>query len=199
MCHIAERTRKATGVAFRVVGFDTGRVCQLPSGITEIIPSNGKKAITRWTLKSFAVLCQVLPNSLLEMSQTRRLEFLETVRADQPIGFVAVDVDYYSSAKAALSVFRSVAENYLPATLVYLDDIDHICSNEWAGELLAISEFNSENELRKIAPLALLRSLRIFKNPQWIDHIYVAHIFDHKIRSAGRPRGSYLISNEYVS
>jgi hypothetical protein len=93
-------------------------------------------------------------------------QVLATVSAERPIGFVVFDVDYYSSARSALGIFRSTPDKYLPAALVYLDDIVHICSNQWAGKLLAVSEFNSETLLRKIAPYTLLRSLRTFKNPQ---------------------------------
>lgn len=59
-----------------------------------------------------------------------------------------------------LGIFRSAPDKYLPATLVYLDDINHICPNQWVGKRLAVSEFNSETLLRKIAPYTLLRSLK---------------------------------------
>ena len=82
---------------------------------------------------------------------------------------------------------------------VYLDDIGVDGSNPWTGELLAASEFNAENALRKIAPFALLRSRRIFKNTQWIDRMYAAHIHDHPFRSPNHMRNSKrVIANEYL-
>jgi hypothetical protein len=125
-------------------------------------------------------------------------KFLATLSPDQPLGFTAIDVDLYSSAVSALRAFMSCPANYLPATILYLDDIDHICTNAWAGELLAVSEFNAEMELRKIAPYALLRSLRVFKNPQWIEHIYIVHIHDHPLRSPRRHAARAVIVNEYL-
>jgi hypothetical protein len=201
MCRIAERTSKATGVQFRVVGFDTG--VGMPA------PIDYRDHPEQWQQGDFPMveierLRRALPcNAELIIGDLANTlpPFLDTVSAEQPIGFIAVDVDYYSSTKSALKVFNSSFDKYLPATLIYLDDIDHICSNEWAGELLAVSEFNSENELRKIAPFALLRSHRIFKNPQWIDHIYIAHVHDHAFRSSksSRARSSFIIPNEYIS
>ena len=41
-------------------------------------------------------------------------DFLEDVRRDAPIGFVALDVDYWSSTVEALEVLKGQAEKYLP-------------------------------------------------------------------------------------
>jgi hypothetical protein len=197
MCRIAERTSKATGVEFRVVGFDTGAGMPAPADYRDH-PEQWQEgdypmdvARLRQALPSFAELI------IGDVANTLP-QFLETVSAEQPIGFVAVDVDYYSSAKATLRIFRAAPKKYLPAVLVYLDDIHEIYSNPWAGELLAVSEFNTESQLRKIAPFMLLRSERVFKNPRWIDHIYIAHIHDHAARSAGRNRPAFQIRNEYL-
>lgn len=200
MCRIAERTSRATGVQFRVIGFDTG------AGVPA--PADYRDHPEQWQQGDFPMmevekLRGALPsNAELIIGDVANTlpPFLETISAEQPVGFIAVDVDYYSSAKSVLRVFSSDAEKYLPATLVYLDDIDHICSNQWAGELLAVSEFNSESELRKIAPFAMLRSLRIFKNPQWIDHMYIAHVHDHALRSPQRKLRAkpFVIDNEYI-
>jgi hypothetical protein len=47
----------------------------------------------------------------------------------------------------------------------------------WCGELLAISEFNAEDQLRRIAPYSALRVRRMLKNAQWIEQMYNVHIF----------------------
>jgi len=117
-----------------------------------------------------------------------------------PIGFVALDVDYYSSAKRALDILKGRPESYLPVVPVYLDDIGVDGSNPWTGELLAVDEFNQENALRKIAPFTLLRSRRIFKNTQWIDRMFTAHIHDHALRSpAHRREAQNILPNEYIN
>jgi hypothetical protein len=116
-----------------------------------------------------------------------------------PLGFVAVDVDCYSAAKAAMAILEGAPENYLPLVPVYLDDIGVVGSNPWNGELLAVSESNAENTLRKIAPFMLLRSRRIFKNTQWIDRMYAVHIHDHPYCSPELKRATKrVIANEYL-
>src|SRR4030095_1682615 len=74
-----------------------------------------------------------------------------------PIGFIAFDMDYYSSTVSALQMLRTAdVDRFLPRTLCYLDDIvgpDEACHSEYSGELLAISEFNSVTKDRKIAKI----------------------------------------------
>ena len=109
------------------------------------------------------------------VKQTARA-FLASLSSEAPIGFIAVDVDYYSSAKDALGILTGAAELYLPLVGVYLDDIATAESNPWRGELLACNEFNDENKMRKIAPFSFLRPNRVFKHSQWIDQMFAAHI-----------------------
>ncbi len=112
---------------------------------------------------------------------------------------MSVDVDYYSAAKAAMPILERAPENYLPLVPVYLDDIGVDGSNPWTGELLAVKEFNDENAMRKIVPFNFLRSRRIFKNTQWIDRMFAAHIHDHPCRSPERKRTTqWVIGNEYL-
>ena len=102
-----------------------------------------------------------------------------------PLGFAAIDVDYYSSAVEALSLFEhSESRKYLPTTLLYLDDINHISNSRFTGELLAVDEFNASHPMRKIDRHRFLRGDRIFKNAAWIDQIYVLHVLDHPLMQA---------------
>ena len=127
-------------------------------------------------------------------------QFLRTVSVNGPIGFVSVDVDYYSSARDVLTVLTGEAHKYLPIVPVYLDDVGIDSCNPWTGELLAVNEFNQEQQYRKIAPFTLLRSNRIFKNAQWIDRMYAGHIHDHMLRTPSVRRAEKLVlPNEYVS
>ena len=126
--------------------------------------------------------------------------FLETVSLSSPIGFISLDVDYYSSTKEALKVLSGVPAQYLPRTIVYLDDLEDESHNSWCGELLAIAEFNQENELRKIERHRFLRSYRIFKNARWIDHMFTCHILDHATRfSKGLNRQKVTLANPYLN
>lgn len=198
MCSIAERTRKATGIEFRVVGFDSGKGLPSPTDYRDL-PEDFQEGdfpadvelLTR-SLPPFAKLV------IGDMEDTVPA-FLAAVSSDAPIGFVAVDVDYYSSAVHALKILKGEPNHYLPIVPVYLDDIGVEGCNPWTGELLAVNEFNRDNEFRKIAPFTLLRSRRIFKSIQWIDRMFAAHIHDHPLRSPGPSRREkFVVPNEYI-
>jgi hypothetical protein len=131
--------------------------------LTRVLPSNGKLILGE--------LRETLPT------------FIERLRPDAPLGFVAVDIDYYSSAKDALTLFSDPDPlKYIPLPIIYFDDISMDSQNSWCGELLAVREFNDSHAMRKIEVDRFLRSRRIFKHALWIDQIYLLHIFDHPQR-----------------
>lgn len=198
MCSIAERTKAATGVEFRVVGFDTGKGMPPATDYRDLpeiyqagdFPMDAEKL--RRSLPPFAELV------IGDLKETVGA-YLERLTEDAPIGFVAVDVDYYSSTKSALRLLTGAPELYLPIVPVYLDDIASYACSDWTGEMLAVNEFNDEQAIRRIAPFTLLRSRRIFKNTQWIDRMFACHIHDHRVRSPGSPRAKgKFIPNEYI-
>jgi hypothetical protein len=87
----------------------------------------------------------------------------------------------------------------LPWTLVYLDDIGFESANPWAGELLAVQEFNEENEMRKIHSFEGLRHKRLFKHTSWIDQVYLLHVLDHARRSvSGASKEIKVLTNLYL-
>lgn len=198
MCEIAERVHKATGIQFQVIGFDTGKGLPPPldyrdrpesyrEGDYPMDAERLKRALPPFARLIIGDIADTVP------------EFLTGLGPSAPIGFVAIDVDYYSSAKSCLAIFADAPEKYLPRAIVYLDDIGDDGCSPWTGELLAVNEFNAGPGVRKIAPFNLLRSKRIFKSAQWIDRTYVAHIHDHVRRSVAHPRGgTRVIANEYL-
>jgi hypothetical protein len=198
MCEIAELVRRATGIQFDVLGFDTGK--GLPP------PLDYRDRPESYREGDFPMDAERLRSALPSFSRLIIGDIAETVpeflteTSTAPIGFVAIDVDYYSSTKSCLKVFDSVPGKYLPLVVVYLDDIGSDACSPWSGELLAVNEFNDANAIRKIAPFTLLRSKRVFKNAQWIERTYVAHIHDHPWRTVERPRsgGRKSIANEYI-
>jgi hypothetical protein len=199
MCRIAERTRAATGIEFRIFGFDTGEGMPAPLDYRDLpeyfqaadFPMDVRRL--KQSLPDFAKLV------IGDIADTVP-QFLDSLDDETPVGFVAVDVDYYSSAKKVLEIFTGDPRLYLPIVPVYLDDIGVDGSNPWTGELLAVDEFNREDKPRKIAPFTLLRSRRVFKNTQWIDRMFAAHIHDHALRSTARRRQSRnIIPNEYIN
>ncbi|HUA13878.1 MAG TPA: hypothetical protein VMG31_01170 [Verrucomicrobiae bacterium] len=102
-----------------------------------------------------------------------------------PIGFVAFDLDYYSSTRQALTIFDFAHSTRLPRVYCYFDDIinpEFACHNPWTGELCAIREFNEQRTNVKLTPLHLLRWMRVHPEP-WNDQIYVLHDFQHPLYS----------------
>jgi hypothetical protein len=111
-----------------------------------------------------------------------------------PIGFVAFDLDLYSSTHAALAIFDVDQANLLPRVVSYFDDTiadQQELYNECTGELLAIKEFNESHPDAKICKINGLYSTRYHKSA-WSDAMYVMHSFKHAlyssdIRSPGYP------------
>lgn len=208
MCKIAKRVAASTGVNIVVVGFDTGAGLPEPvdyrdypeayrGGDFPMVDTDSLRgALFRYCAPTYG---DVRPSLRIGDIKDTVPEFLDTLPLDRPIGFIAVDVDYYSSAKHCLKALCGAAGKYLPRVIVYLDDIgDEHCS-PWTGELLAVDEFNREEQVRKIAPFTMLRSKRIFRNARWIDQVFVAHIHDHELRSVDHVRGGKrVIKNEYL-
>ena len=116
------------------------------------------------------------------------------------IGFVSIDVDYYSSTKACTKVFNFDQFFYLPSVIVYFDDVNNPDHNVFCGELLAIDEFNLANKYRKITKMTQLRNYRIFKNAIWLDQMYFLHVLDSSYRDPKNWQNSKLaiLTNPYL-
>src|SRR5258708_35743580 len=63
----------------------------------------------------------------------------------------------------------------LRRTYFLMDDVASHISHQFAGELLAIREFNETNKDVKIDRRRGLRPDRIFPDSYWVDKMYVAH------------------------
>jgi hypothetical protein len=197
MCSVAERVTKATGIGFDVFGFDGGKGMPPPIDYRDHPELYQEGDFPTDVQKLHAALP---PNAKLMIGDVTDSvpTFLEQLTAEAPLGFASLDLDYYSSTKAALDVFKNDPEKYLPLTVVYLDDIIDPTNNPWAGELLAVNEFNAENKSRKITPFNALRHQRFMKNARWIDQIYCLHVHDHPARSPAIRRKTLVIANEYI-
>ena len=104
-------------------------------------------------------------------------------RDKAPIGFVAFDLDYYSSTVKAMALFDGPASTHLPRVYCYFDDVvgpEFACMNDFVGELLAIDEFNAANEHRKICQIRNLRCARK-RDENWYAQMYAFHDFDHPL------------------
>jgi hypothetical protein len=104
-------------------------------------------------------------------------------RKISPIGFIAFDLDYYSSTKDAFRLFDTINANMLPRVFCYFDDVigtDEEILCDYVGELLAISEFNKSHGHKKLAKIEGLTHKRVIR-AAWNDMIYVMHNFKHAL------------------
>jgi hypothetical protein len=199
ICDISRNITRITGVEFQIFGFDSGQGMPPPRDHRdhpEVFSEGSFPLIDR------AALMRALPpNAKLILGDIQETlpHFMAGLSPSSPLGFVVIDVDYYSSAKDCLNVFLGEADSYLPCTLVYLDDIGFESANPWTGELLAVREFNEENELRKIHSFGGLRHKRLFKHTSWFDQVYLLHVLDHPRRSvSGARKEIKVITNPYL-
>lgn len=92
---------------------------------------------------------------------------------DSVLVFCSVDVDYYSSTKPIMKWLSELPDiNILPATPIYFDDVlNNWTYSEFAGEALAIKEFNDSHPSRKIE----LKDSTLT--------LYAYHSFSHPLRT----------------
>lgn len=199
LAQIAKRLSAEYSVDYEIIGFDTGK------GMPQ--PIDYRDHPEKYGFEDFPPL-GLSPEELPE--KTRLIigdiasslpEYKKQLDEDSRIAFVSIDVDYYSSTKDCLSIFTGLQSNYLPKVVVYLDDVNNIDHNQYCGELLAISEFNSKDSPRKICKMTQLRNWRIFKNALWLDQMYFSHILDSDYRRSEfqRKREITKLFNPYKS
>lgn len=195
---LAARITKATNIRFDIYGFDTGQ--GMPP------PRSYKDHPELYQAGDFPMVFDALAKNL--DSNTRLIigplaetivEFSSRDFSNAPIGFISIDVDYYSSSVEALKVLQMEANNLFPRIIVWLDDIGNLSHNTRCGELAAIFEFSEQHPMRPIEKHPSLRNHRIFKNAPWIDHIYQCHVLDHPVRNNLQPaRPQNVATNAFL-
>ena len=181
----AEYVEHETGVRVATYGFDTG------TGMPP--PTDYRDLPYLWQTGYFATDIERLKNRLTRSKlllgpvDATVPAFLEREKPP-PLGFVAFDLDYYSSTVSALKIFDCAHACVLPRVSCYFDDIVGDIDwayNEFTGELLAIAEFNAAHADIKIAPVHGLRFSGARIPQLWHEQIFVAHFFGHA--DYGRP------------
>lgn len=194
---IAKRVTKTTGIFFDIYGFDTGEGMPPPTSYKDHPDLYAEGDFPM----DFEKLQNALdPNTKLVIGPINETipKFLEQDFKSSPIGFISIDVDYYSSSVESLKVLEKKSTAYLPRVTIYLDDLQDDSHNSWCGELAAINEFTQDHEYRKIERHTFLRGYRIFKNARWIDHMFFAHILDHPNRVDLRKSKTVILNNPYI-
>lgn len=165
-----------TGVRIAAYGFDLGEGLPAPHDYRDLayLYAPGYYHMDVATLRSRLQRSELILGNVAETVPA----FLQ--RKPPPIGFVAFDLDYYSSTVAALQVFESHQERYLPRVLCYFDDIanEEALQTEYTGELLAVGEFNTQHPRVKIDRITGFEYSRLIRDV-WNIKMYVCHFFDH--------------------
>jgi len=177
--HIADEVGARIGIEIEVVGFDTATGMPRPEDYRDQ-PNmwfEGQLPMNQERVKS------LIRRASLRLGPVRTTvpAFLEDDCA--PIAFISFDLDLYSSTRDALTVFLASHERLLPRVFCYFDDIIGHTYNDFAGERLALSEFNDGNRMRKLSPAYGIRHFvpRRFLHDAYWDSFYYAHLFDHPL------------------
>lgn len=181
MAEIASHVTRETGVKFKILGFDTGTGMPPPLDYRDhpdLYQENDFRMDER------ALRAKLPSNVELVIGDVKvtAKALVGMLSSETPLGYVCIDMDYYSSTKHALTCLMGTPNLYLPMTYVYLDDLEDDAHNSICGELLAVSEFNREMAPRIIERPVFLRGNRVMKNARWIDHIFIYHVLDHRAR-----------------
>lgn len=188
LCEIADFIHQTLGIEVNVIGFDTGE--GLP-GVVDYRDHPELWASGSLVMPNYEELRNSLPDFCkLVIGDIRETlnATMESVDDDCPVGFVSIDVDQYHSTVSCLKIFQISARKLLPVIPVWVDDSYlSVLQTTWAGEALAIREFNDSQPLRKIEQ----KIVRTDDFPRlWHHCIWFAHIFDHDVRQ-GRQKANF--------
>ena len=174
----AARLSEKTGLKIRVAGFDTG------AGL----PASGDRRDAPWLWNPGDFPCdidrlrRVLPPQVelvvgrIEKTFPRWLEQGSAL----PVGFVSVDVDFYSGTAAICESLRAAdVSQLLPFVSFYFDDLLRYLTPRDTGELAAILEFNKKSADRKFDRDDWLSEERPFGERLWLKRMYSLCCFDH--------------------
>jgi hypothetical protein len=144
----AESVERETGITIRAYGFDAG-----PGGLPSFCGDyRDHPDIWRpgdYPMDMESLRARLSSRTTLILGDIRQeIERFQQQYRPAPIGFIAMDVDLYSSTVAALKVLDLCSRlQHIP---IYFDDIHMDRCHRWAGELLAIDEFNDSHPLSRL-------------------------------------------------
>lgn len=175
---IAERLEVEFKIAIDVYGFDSSRGLpklqdyrDLPNLWPEgAYPMDEEKL--RALLKRATLIIGLVRDTVPEFLACR----------PAPIGFIAFDLDLYSSTMDAFLTLEAEPAILMPRIYCYFDDILGLSYGHHNGERLAIAEFNAAHPMRQISQIYGLRFYLPAQvaHESWSEKMFIAHILDHK-------------------
>ncbi len=171
----AAAVERELGVSIKVYGFDNG-----PAGLPAFIGDH-RDHPDKWQPGDFPMdepllRSKIGPRTSLVLGNVAETvpRFFDDPKVP-PVGFIAFDLDLYSSTTGALRILSMPGRRALEHVAIYFDDTEHSVSHRFAGELLAIDEFNRTNEHVKIDRWRGLKSDRPFPEASFLEKMYMAH------------------------
>lgn len=197
MIELAGMVQSETGVRLNVIGFDAG------DGLPRV--QGYRDHAELWRGGDFAMqdrekLLRGIEGhaSLIFGDVATTVDLLKPrISPENPLGFISVDVDIYTATVSTLRCLEWPSDLYLPGVSMYFDDTAFFFANEWAGELLAINEFNARNRQRKIGEDRSFPGRRRRKAAPWYRGMFVCHVLDHEIRNRGFHRTTLSIDRHH--
>lgn len=173
LSEISADVEAETGVKIAVFGFDTGSGLPQLTGDYRDYPDQWRPG--DYPMDEARLRQKLRPNTKLIIGNVRDTIPNHLPEIQQPVGFVAVDVDIYSSACDVLRLFSDPHRRMLRRVFMYCDDVDLRFTHRFAGELLAIEEFNRSDSGVKIDRWRGIAKLRPFPEAAWLNRMFIAH------------------------
>jgi hypothetical protein len=173
----AAAVEKETGVAIKVYGFDSGA-----SGTPELIGDyRDHPDATRpgdFPMDEAALRARLSSRTTLILGDVAETvpNFFEKYNPP-PVGFVSIDIDSYSAARHALKIFALPDKRMLRQVPLFLG-LENVWNHKFAGELLAIREFNRQNTGVKIDRWYGAKKENAFPERIYFEQMYLAHDLD---------------------
>lgn len=180
---LAKLISKSYDLDYEIIGFDTGSGLPQPVDYRDHpeIYSKGDYPDLQFKELKLPPKTRMFYGDIKE-TLNQFIDVIIKKKDNSRIGFISIDVDYYSSTNSALNVLMKDQSLYLSKVVMYFDDVLEQTHNKFAGELLSIDEFNkSKNIYRKITPIKSLKYSRIFRNSSYLQKIFHCHIFDSNL------------------
>jgi hypothetical protein len=169
---IASAIEAHFGIEIEVYGFDSGKGMPAPIDYRDL-PYVWEAGFYEMDRPALEAKLKHRGRLMLGSVEDRLRNFMPR----HPVGFIAFDLDYYSSTVQAFRVFEA---EHLPRVFCYFDDViwpEWAYHNEYTGELAAIREFNKSHEA-KICKINGLSSVRL-RRAAWNEAMYCYHDFQH--------------------
>jgi len=168
----AAAVERETGIKIAVYGFDGA--AGLPRGTGDYRDHPDWWQAGDYRMDVDALRAQLDPRrTTLVLGQVKDTATRSPIA--EPLGFISMDLDLYSSTTDALAILIRHDVARLKRVSIYLDDAGEHYNHRWAGELLAIDRFNAESKSVKIDRWRGVRAGRPFHEAVWLDAMYMAH------------------------